>query len=165
MIMAKQSPPVVSPRTILQVTKRLSIPPRRRIPCSVSTGSSVVQDDLDKARRAWKRYQSTRRRDAIYDYLSEVFTAVRRWKRQDSVKARVHQALKAAGQRITIRTREPFDVVVFCTSDADSKTRSKWSRALRFVEGSIAGVENLTKFMKRQGGINECAGQFSNRRR
>jgi hypothetical protein len=163
MIIAKQSPLLGSPKALLQVTKHLDIAPRRKILPTVSTRNSVAQDELDKARRAWKEYQSTRRRDAIYDYLSEVFTTVRRWKQQDNVKTKVHQALKAARHRITIRNREPFGVVVFCTSDADTKTRSKWSRTLRFAERSIPDAENLAKFIKRLRGINECADRFPNR--
>ncbi len=161
MIIAKQSPLLESPQVLLEGTKQLSTPPQRKILRTIGTRNFVVQDELDKARRAWRAYQSTRRRDAIYDYLSEVFTAVRRWKKQDLVKTKVQQALKAAGPRITVRNREPFGVVVFCTSDADTKTRSKWSRALRFAERSIPEAEKLSKFMKRLGGVNECADRWS----
>src|ERR1700730_1135728 len=88
MIIPKQSPLLVSPKALLQVTKHLGIAPRHKILRTVSTRNYVVQDELDKARRAWKQYQSTRRRDAIYDYLSEVFTTVGRWKQQDNVKTK-----------------------------------------------------------------------------
>jgi len=163
MIIAKQSPLLQSPKALLQVTKHLDIAPQRKILRTISTRNFVVQDELDKARRAWQQYQSTRRRDAIYDYLSEVFTTVRLWKQQDNVETKVHQALKAARHRITIRNREPFGVVVFCTSDADTKTRSKWSRALRYAEQFKPEAESLAKFIKRMGGINECADRFPNR--
>jgi hypothetical protein len=106
MIIAKQSHLLVSPKALLQVTKHLDIAPQHKILRTVSTRNFVVQDELEKARRAWKEYQSTRRRDAIYPYLSEVFTIVRRWKQQDMVKTKVHQALMASRQRITIRNRE-----------------------------------------------------------
>jgi hypothetical protein len=162
MIITKQSPLLESAKALLRVTKHLESSPRRKILRTVSTGNFVSQDELDKARRAWKEYQSTRRRDAIYDYLSEVFTTVRRWKQQDNVKTKVHQALKATGHHTTIRNRESFSVVIFCTSNADIKTRSKWARALRFAERSMLDAENLCKFVKRLGGINECADQFSN---
>jgi hypothetical protein len=161
MIIAKQSHPLESPQALLRVTKHLDIPPRRKILRTLSTGSFAVQDELDKAKAAFNEYRSTRRRDAIYDYLSEVFTTVRRWKQQDNVKTKVHQALKATGHRTTIRNREPFSVIVFCTSNADIKTRSKWARALRFAERSMLDAENLCKFIKRLGGINECADRFS----
>jgi hypothetical protein len=166
MIIAKQSPLLLSPKVLLQVTKHLDIAPRRKILRTISTRNFVVQNELDKARRAYQRYQSTRRRDAIYDYLSEVFTIVLRWKQQDNVKTKVHQALKAAAHRTTIRS-EPFAAVIVCTSDprtVDTKTRSKWSRALRYAEQFKPEAESLAKFIKRRhGGINECADRFSNR--
>jgi hypothetical protein len=162
MIIAKQSPLLESPQALLRVTKHLDIPPRRKILRTISTGSFAVQDELAKARTAWRQCQSARKRDAIYGYLSEVFRTVRRWKEGDCVQSRVHQALKATGRRIPIQTREPFGVVLICTSDVDTKTRSKWSRALKFAERALPNAENLSKFMKRLGGINECADRFSN---
>ncbi len=63
MIIAKQLPSVESPHRLLQVTKHLGIPPQRKI-LRTSTRNFVVQDELDKARRAWKEYQSTQRREA-----------------------------------------------------------------------------------------------------
>jgi hypothetical protein len=161
MVLIKHSPLVVSPQALLRVTKHLEISPRRKVLQTISTGSS----ELDKARKAFQESQSTRRRDAIYGYLSEVFRTVRRWKEGNCVQSRVHQALKAAGRRIPIQTREPFGVILICTSDVDTKTRSKWSRALRFAERALPDAENLSKFMKRLGGINECADRFSNRAR
>ena len=157
MIIAKQSPSLVSPKALLQVTKHLDIAPRRKILRTVSTHNFVVQDELEKARRGYKEYQSTRRRDAIYGYLSEVFATVRRWKQQDNVKTKVDRVLRATGNCIRIRSQEPFAVVILCSSDprtVDIKTRSKWSRALRYAEQFKPEAESLAKFMKRLGGIN-----------
>jgi len=127
----------------------------------------TVEDDLAEARTAWKAYQSTRKRDAIYEYLTTVFQIVARWKEQRRSKAKSHQALKATGHRTMIRSLEPFTAVIVCTADpgiVDAKTRSKWSRALRYVEQFKPEAESLAKFIKsRNGGINECADRFSNR--
>ena len=177
MAIAKQSHPLDSPQALLRVTKHLSAPPERKIlrtintrnfvvpdePKIARTPSSAVEDELVDARTAWTRYQSTRRRDAVYDYLRAVSKIVHRWKKEQRTKASVHQALRACGRPVAIRNREPFGVVIFCTSDADSKTRSKWVRAVRFAERSIPDAENLAKFIKGRGGINECADRFSNR--
>lgn len=168
MIIPKQSPLLESPKSLLKVTKLLDIPPRRKILRTVSTRNFVVQDELEKARRAWKEYQSTRRRDAIYDYLSEVFTTVRRWKGQDKVKTKAHQALRVIGNCTGIRNHEPYAVVILCSSDprkVDTKTRSKWSRALRYAEQFKPEAESLTNFVKSRNGINDCADRFSKRTR
>ena len=120
----------------------------------------AVDDELAAARSAWSKYQSTRQRDAVYLYLTAVFEIVGRWKKQHRAKARSQQALAATKEPGAIRTREPFAVVIFCTSDpfkADAKTRSKWSRALRYAEQFKPDTQGLAQFIKRKGGINECA--------
>ena len=125
----------------------------------------TVEDDLAEGRASWKAYQSTRKRVAVYEYLTAVFKIVARWKEQRRSKAKSHQALKATGHRTTIRSLEPFAVVILCTSDpriVDVKTRSKWSRVLRYVEQFKPEAESLAKFTKRLGGINS-ADRFSNR--
>ncbi len=121
---------------------------------------SPVDGELAEARMAWKKYQSTRRRDAIYGYLARVFEIVRRWKEEHRVKASSHQALRATGRANRIRKLEPFAVVILCTSDpgaVDAKTRSKWSRALRYCERFKRDTQSLAQFIKSEGGINECA--------
>jgi hypothetical protein len=164
MAIAKQSHPLESPQALLRVTKHLDIPPRRKILRTISTGTFAVQDELAKARTAWRQCQSTRKRDAVYHYLRAVFEIVRRWEEQDCAKSRSQQALRMTGQPHTIRTDEPFSVVIFCTSDpriVDGKTRSKWSRTLRYAERSKAEAKSLRQFIKRKGGINESARRFS----
>jgi hypothetical protein len=125
--------------------------------------SSAVGDDLAQARIAWKEYQSTRKRDAIYDYLQVVFRIVRRWRKEHRAKASSHQALRTTGRANSVRNAEPFAVVNFCSSDrnkVDAKTRSKWSRALRFCERFKPDIQSLGQFIKSQGGINECAARW-----
>jgi hypothetical protein len=124
----------------------------------------TVEDDLAEARTAWREYQSSRKRDAVYGYLRVVFKIVRRWKKQQCAKGRSHQALRATGHHTTIRSFEPFAVVIFCTSDpriVDTRARSKWCRALRYVERFKPDSGSLTSFIKRRNGINEVAARFS----
>jgi hypothetical protein len=154
-----QTPPraTVPPRA---VTRRIA--PERKIQVG-GTSHSAVSDELKHARRAWVRYQSTRQRDAVYGYLTAVFAIVQHWKRQHRAKVSSHHALVATGQRRAIRNDEPFATVIFCTSDpevVDSKTRSKWSRALRYVKSKPAG-QSVIDFIKSHGGINECARRFA----
>jgi hypothetical protein len=63
---------------------------------------------------------------------------------------------------------EPFSILIFCTADpeiADAKTRSKWSRALRYARISKPADQPLTAFIKSNGGINACAGMFARKTR
>jgi hypothetical protein len=57
----------------------------------------------------------------------------------------------------------PITAVIHCTCDgeADSKTASKWSRALRYVAYSEVPSASLKTFMKEAGGINACAARFA----
>ena len=157
-----QTPPRATP-SFRAVAHRIA--PERKIQV-VGTSRSAVSDELEHGRRAWVRYQSTRQRDAVYDYLNAVFEIVQHWKKQHRGKASSHQALVAAKQRRAIRTDDPFAVVIFCTSDseiADAKTTSKWSRALRFARKAKPANQRLTDFIKSNGGLNECAHMFARR--
>jgi hypothetical protein len=61
---------------------------------------------------------------------------------------------------------EPFGIVIFCTSDsevADGKTRSKWSRVLRYARKTKPVGQRLTDFIESKGGLNECARRFARR--
>jgi hypothetical protein len=125
--------------------------------------SSTVEADLAKVAQVWTRYRSTNGRDAVYMYLEMVFAVVRRWQRRECSKknARAILRLRNGVRRMRI---EPFSILIFCTADpkvADAKTRSKWSRALRYARIAKPTDQPLTAFIKSNGGINACAGMFA----
>ena len=96
--------------------------------------------------------------------LAEFYEIVQHWEKQHRAKASSHQALVAAKQRRAIRIEEPFATVIFCTSDpeiADAKTRSKWSRVLRYARKTKPAEQRLTDFIKSKGGLNQCAARFA----
>jgi hypothetical protein len=70
-------------------------------------------------------------------------------------------------QRLEVSAREdPFAAVIRCTADpakADKRTRSKWSRVLRYAAAYKPDSEPLEQFVKRKGGINACAARFPQR--
>ena len=163
-MLVERTPRQTPPRTTLSpraVTRRIA--PERKVQI-VDTSHSTVSDELKHARRAWVRYQSTRKRDAVYGYLDAVYEIGQHWKEQHRVKASSHQALVATKQRRAIRIDEPFATVIFSTSEPeilDAKTRSKWSRALRYAQKTKRGDQRLREFIKSNGGINACADQFA----
>jgi hypothetical protein len=56
--------------------------------------------------------------------------------------------------------------VILCTADyakVDDRIRSKWSRVLRYAAACKDLDEPLGDFIKRKGGINECAARFARR--
>jgi hypothetical protein len=61
---------------------------------------------------------------------------------------------------------DPFASIIRCTADpakADNRTRSKWSRAMRYAAVYKPDSEPLGQFIRRNSGINECAARFSRR--
>ena len=170
MMLVKQTPWLVPARAsaIPQADNLRPSLTRQQISQIARIFDPPVEDELAKARTAWTEYQSSRKRDAVYGYLNAVSEIVVRWKEQRRAKACSHQALIATKNSGTIKIDEPFDVVIFCTSDSrkvDAKTRSKWSRALRYAERFKPDNQGLTQFIKSKGGINKCAAQWSDRLR
>jgi UvrD/REP helicase N-terminal domain len=78
--------------------------------------------------------QAHRERDAIYSYLTAVFDLVAWWTAENCALARARKALRL--QNIWPSDHdEPFAAIIRCTSDhgkVDKRTRSKWSRVLRY---------------------------------
>jgi hypothetical protein len=59
---------------------------------------------------------------------------------------------------------EPFAAVILCTADpkkVDKRTRSKWSRVMRYAAEYKTNAELLAAFVQRKGGINKCAERFT----
>ena len=101
-------------------------------------------------------------RDAIYGYLTAVFDLVAWWAAENRAVERAHKALRL--QRMCpFEGEEPFAAIIRCTGDptkVDKRTRSKWSRVLRYALEYKSASEPLDQFVKRKGGINKCAGRF-----
>jgi hypothetical protein len=77
--------------------------------------------------------------------------------------SRARRALQL--QRLDLPTTdEPFAALILCTADrqkVDKRTRSKWSRVLRYSAEYKSHSESLAAFIRRKGGINECAERFT----
>jgi hypothetical protein len=101
--------------------------------------------------------------NAIYGYLSAVFDLVMWWKAEDRAISRARWTIQLQGAEVPI-TDEPFAAVIFCTADrqkVDRRTRSKWSRVMRYAAEYKTNAEPLATFVRRKGGINKCAARFT----
>jgi hypothetical protein len=130
------------------------------------TAKPNLEAELAEVRKAWRTYRSTNSREAVYIYLSQVYEVVTRWLRLDCAmkNARAAVGLRADAPKMK---PEPFAIVIFCTCDADvadSKTRSKWSRVLRYSRKTKPSEVRLIDFIQLKGGINECARRFARNR-
>ena len=124
----------------------------------------ALKQDLFRVRTSWEYCQANRDRNAIYGYLSAVFDLVMWWKAEDRAISRARWALRLQGADLPT-TDEPFAMVILCTADrakVDKRTRSKWSRVLRYAEEyNTKNAESLATFIQRKGGLNKCAERFA----
>ncbi len=124
--------------------------------------NSPLEIELAEMDRAWRKYRSTNSRDAVYIYLASVFGIVTRWQRLNCASNKSRAALRLRSNPPQMKP-EPFGIMIFCTADpkiVDARARSKWSRVLRFAARAKPPGERLTDFVKRNGGLNECAAKF-----
>jgi hypothetical protein len=117
---------------------------------------------LAKVRGAWADFQASRARDAVYEYLDAVLAIVEHYK----VRRRTNRLLRHAFEFAHLpfdKHADPFTAVIRCTcgDGADTKTISKWSRALRFVARYKERTSGLRTFMKEAGGVNACADRYA----
>ena len=122
-----------------------------------------MKANLLRLQSEWETFQSTHAPDAVYQYLTAVFELVSWWAKEGRAVGRAHRALHLRGYS-TVRQPQPFAAVIYCTADrdkADERTRSKWSRVLRYAAEFKDLDEPLRDFIKRKGGINKCAARFA----
>ena len=134
-------------------------------PTAIPFSAEAMRASLLRLEDEWETVQASRDRDAIYQYLAAVFELVSWWAQEGRAVDRAHWALHLRGHH-SVREPEPFAAVIFCTSDpgkADGRTRSKWSRVLRYAAEFKDLDEPLRDFIKRKGGINKCATRFARR--
>ena len=123
----------------------------------------ALKQDLFRVRTSWEYCQANRDRNAIYGYLSAVFDLVMWWKAEDRAISRARWALRLQGADLPT-TDEPFAALILCTADhdkVDKRTRSKWSRMMRYAAEYKSTSEPLAAFVQRKGGINACASRFT----
>jgi hypothetical protein len=120
----------------------------------------LLRAELAPVRRAFVEYRGTRDRDAVYRYLDAVFGLVEKWNRLRCAKRWAKRALRQQNLRPSGQP-DPFAAVIVCTAQTDSRTTSKWARALRYAAAVKKKPEPLAGFIHRNGGINACAGLWS----
>jgi hypothetical protein len=125
--------------------------------------TQALREDLLRVRNAWDESQASRDRNAIYGYLSAVFDLVMWWKAEGRAISRARWALQLQHLDLPI-TDEPFAAIILATADrqkVDKRTRSKWSRVMRYALEYKSSSEPLAAFVRRKGGINKCAARFA----
>jgi hypothetical protein len=146
------SKPVLRVRALCQSRRQAKSP----------TPKAQLRRWLEKVRGAWDDFQASRARDAVYGYLEAVFATVMHYKVRRQATKLLRHSLQLADLPFD-RNGDPFTAVLRCTSnrDIDSKTISKWARALRYAARSKEPDNGLRTFMKDAGGVNACADLYA----
>jgi hypothetical protein len=144
--------------------KSIRPPPReeRLTTIAIPYAKQSLERDLERVQQAWDDSQADRRRDAIYGYLRAVYDLVAWWSAERCEVDRARQGLRLRGLRPLPR-EDFYAAMIRCTADparADKRTRSKWSRVLRYVKMQKDETEPLAEFVKRKGGVNECVARY-----
>jgi hypothetical protein len=132
--------------------------------CAGTTSAARIRRWFEKIRDVWNRFQTSRARDAVYAYLEAVFAIVEHYKVRRRTTRLRRYAFKFANLPLN-DSSDLFTAVIHCTCDdnADSKTISKWARALRYVARCKVSPTQLKTFMKGADGVNACASLYARR--
>ena len=111
---------------------------------------------------AWDEFQGSRVRDAVYKYLAAVFDVVVDCKGRRQTTRLLRRTFQFAGLALD-KNADPFTAVIRCTCErnVDSKTVSKWARALRYAAHCKKPRTPLKTFVKKLGGVNSCADRWA----
>jgi hypothetical protein len=140
-----------------------SSPPKEPAQDDVAYTTAALKQDLLRLRNAWHECQASRQRNAVYGYLTAVFDLVAWWTTEGRALDRARWTLRLQNADAST-CNEPFAGMILCTADpakVDKRTRSKWSRVLRYALEHKSPSEPLDQFIKRKGGINSCASRFT----
>jgi hypothetical protein len=144
--------------------KSIRPPPLKERPATYAIPymKEALERDLERVQEAWDDSQADRRRDAIYGYLEAVYDLVNWWSAESCEVDRAPQALRLRGLLPWPR-EDVYAAMIRCTADpmrADKRTRSKWSRVLRYVQMQKDEKEPVAEFVTRKGGVNECNARY-----
>jgi hypothetical protein len=136
---------------------------QRPRPVAVPYSTEALRQDLSRVRSAWAKSQRRRRRDAIYAYLSAVYELVAWWGAEERAVERARRALRSRLLDVP-EHEDPFAAIIRCTADparVDPRTRSKWSRVMRYATAVKDHAEPFQQFVQSKGGINRCAARYT----
>ena len=119
-----------------------------------------LRKTIDDLRKLERKCFAARSRFAFYDYLAAVFELYVQLRRRNQAKPSARRIAKLFGLRKQNRTH-PIRVIIDATSTADIKTRSRWSRALRYAWRERKTWTDLGSFLRENGGPAGCADQFA----
>jgi len=112
---------------------------------------------LTKHARRWRKTGSKR---ALYRYLTTVFNLYAVWKRSGDTRTAANRMAKLAGLKHQSDCH-PIRIIIDATTNADRKSKSRWTQALRYGWRERSKWNNLERCLRANGGIAGCADKWA----
>lgn len=124
------------------------------------TSDRELKNDIAILKELGERCSRRRQRFAFYGYLAGVYKLYERLRRNNEAN-RDAQRIRSLFDLPTNRYTHPVRTILDATSSTDEKTKSRWTRALRFAWHERRRWKNFEKFLRQNGGPAGCADQFA----
>src|SRR5438132_1641703 len=118
----------------------------RRLPYD----SDALHRDVMRVQSAWKKYQRSHRRTAIYKFLKTIFEIMTIWHADGRAASRARRAM-VNEQCKAPRSLEPFSALIAVAARptvVDDRTLAKWGRVLGLAMENKLPSTPLAKFIK-----------------
>jgi hypothetical protein len=118
--------------------------------------------EFARLKKVARRSLQSKDRMAVHGLLEKAFNLVSKWDAEARLEEALYALLDSLDAPVSLKKGEAFAVVIYCVApNVDDKLRSKWARVLRFAALTKPSNEPLRVFIKRKGGINECASRYA----
>jgi hypothetical protein len=120
----------------------------------------VLRQRISNLRKLEQQCFASRNRFGFYRYLAAVYEFYAELK-----EANGHQnSVQRMAELFNLDSQQhvhPIRLIIDAGSQADNKTKGRWSRALRFAWHQRQHWSDLATFLRRNGGPAGCANQFA----
>lgn len=132
---------------------------------SYSAGMSVgsLEAAIQLLRMKERKWRKAGRKRALYRYLETVFGLYTAWKEDDVARYAANRIAKLSGLR-TQPKRHPIRAIIDATSGTDRRSKSRWTRALRFAWRERKQWNSLSGCLRANGGIAGAATKWADLR-
>jgi hypothetical protein len=118
-----------------------------------------LEAEVDRIRRAWRKYRRSRSRNGIYRFFTCIFELGTTWTKVGKATGRVNHAIILAGCTVP-KSADLFSALITVASHperVDRRTLAKWSRVLRYAANAKPTHVRFKRFVRQRGGVNGCA--------
>jgi hypothetical protein len=119
-----------------------------------------LRKTIDDLRRLERKCFAARSRCAFYDYLAAVFEVYVQLRRRNQARSLARRIAELFGLRKQ-NGIHCIRAIIDATSTADLKTKSRWTRALKYSWRERKTWKDLDAFLRENGGPAGCADQFA----